>query len=157
MMTSGGILLKMVDENDSGASLPRRRHIGASSVLCWTSGCLQVESPVGYPNKEAKNGLSDIVVRLDIFIYRISKAHYGLLFSKASYSFEEASCLFSPSLCHASFESHEVASLPSMEPDDRLCVRCPGGLSEFRCLRERGDDEIRGDLIRLHVLRELLQ
>ena len=150
MMTSGGILLKMVDENDSGASLPRRRHIGASSVLCWTSGCLQVESPVGYPNKEAKNGLSDIVVRLDIFIYR--KAHYGLLFSKASYSFEEAS-----SLCHASLESHEVASLPSMESDDRLCVRCPGGLSEFRCLRERGDDEIRSDLIRLHILRELLQ
>ena len=145
----------MVDENDSGASLPRRRHIGASSVLCWTSGCLQVESPVGYPNKEAKNGLSDIVVRLDIFIYR--KAHYGLLFSKASSSFKEASSLFPPSLCHASLESHEVVSLPSMEPDDRLCVRCPGGLSELRGLRKRGDDEIRSDLIRLHVLREFLQ
>lgn len=91
-------------------------------------------------------------------LLRISSSlMYKLLFSITSSGFEEASCLFSPSFCHASFESHKVASLPSMESDDRLCVRCPGGLSELRGLREGGDDEIRSDLIRLHILRELLQ
>ena len=144
----------MLDNRQRGIAAPLPSHWSVQ-LQCWTSGCLQVESPEGYPYKEAKNGLSDIVVRLDIFIYR--KAHYGLLFSKASYSFEEALCLFSPSFCHASFESHEVASIPSMEPDDCLCVRCPGGLSELRGLREGGDDEIRSDLIRLHILCEFLQ
>ena len=125
-----------------------------SQKMLFMSSKLQVESPVGCPCKEAKNGLSDIVVRLDVFVHRkLIRA----FFSKASYSFEEASCLFSPSLCHTSFESHEVASIPSMEPDDRLCIRCPGGLPELRGLRERGDDEIRSDLIRLHILREFLQ
>ena len=153
-MASGRFLLKMVDKKTAGHHCPVAVTLESPvTVLDFWVSSGRITCGI------SKQGGEKWIVgyRRPTRHLHISKAHYGLLFSKASYSFEEASCLFSPSLCHASFESHEVASLPSMEPDDRLCVRCPGGLSELCGLRERGDDEIRSDLLRLHILREFLQ